>query len=246
MLSVVPIERRSLSDAVFDQLRQRIVGGAFGPGTTLPAERKLCELLGVNRGALREALKRLQQAGLVTVQHGGQTKVVNYRESAGLDLLPSLLLTADGAVNTEVARGVIELRTAIAEDAARLCATRADAATRRAIGELVEEMKAAGSDLGERHRLSMAFWKQIILGSGNVAYRLAHNTLMRTWEQIGGLLTQVLAPELSNLAGFRGVAKAVQAKDAAAAAKAARKLLDQGSVELFKLLDELERSGGKP
>ncbi|MBZ0253541.1 MAG: GntR family transcriptional regulator, partial [Candidatus Methylomirabilis sp.] len=53
------IERKSLSDAVFEQLRARIVAGALAAGETLPSERALCETLQVNRGALREALKRL-------------------------------------------------------------------------------------------------------------------------------------------------------------------------------------------
>jgi len=244
MLPVSPIERRSLSDAVYEQLKQRIVEGDFGAGTYLPAERQLCEMLGVNRGALREALKRLQQAGLVAVQHGGQTRVEDYRENAGLDLLPALLLGPDGTFNTRVARGIIEMRGAIAEDAARLCAARADAATRKALLELVEQLKQQ-DDLAERQKLSMAFWRLVILGSGNVAYRLAHNTLMRTYERIAGVLTQVLADELGALSGYRDIAKAVSAKDGAGAARATRRLLDRGAAGLFKLLDGLEKSGGK-
>ncbi len=48
-----PVRRQSLSDAVFDQLRDRIVSGAMRAGDPLPAERALCEALGVNRGAVR-------------------------------------------------------------------------------------------------------------------------------------------------------------------------------------------------
>lgn len=240
MLPVSPIERRSLSDAVFEQLKQRIVGGDFAPDTALPAERRLCEMLGVNRQALREALKRLQQAGLVAVQHGGQTRVVDYREHAGLDLLPTLLLGADGGVDVAVARGIIEMRGAIAEDAARLAAERADAATRRALLALVEDMKAAGDDLPRRQRLAMDFWRLVIVGSGNVAYRLAYNTLMRTYEQLAGLLTQVLSPEFTQLAGFREVAKAIAAKDGASAARGTRKVLGRGTEALFTLLGELD------
>lgn len=242
MLPVSPIERKSLSDAVFEQLRQRIVGGDFAPDTPLPAERRLCEMLGVNRQALREALKRLQQAGLVSVQHGGQTKVVDFREHAGLDLLPSLLFGAEGTFDAQVARGIIEMRGAIAEDAARLAAERADAATRKALLELVDAMKAAGDDLPKRQRQAMEFWRLVIIGSGNVAYRLAYNTLMRTYEQLAGLLTQVLSPEFTQLAAFREVAKAIHAKDGAAAERATRKVLNRGTEELFKLLDELEQS----
>ena len=55
------IAKRTLSDEVFEQLSREIVQGRMAPGAALPAERELCETLGVNRGALREALRRLSQ-----------------------------------------------------------------------------------------------------------------------------------------------------------------------------------------
>ena len=61
-MDLQPVERRSLSDAVFDQLSGEILAGSLAPGDALPSERRLCELLQVNRGAVREGLKRLRQA----------------------------------------------------------------------------------------------------------------------------------------------------------------------------------------
>src|SRR5512147_1770870 len=90
---LTPIPRKSLSDAVFEQLRDQIVNGQMQPGSPLPAERILCEALGVNRSSVREGLRRLQQAGLVAVRHGGASQVLDYHGSAGLDLLESLLVT---------------------------------------------------------------------------------------------------------------------------------------------------------
>ncbi|MGB1580837.1 MAG: FadR/GntR family transcriptional regulator [Nevskiales bacterium] len=65
------VAKQSLSEAVFDQLRSRIIRGDLSAGDELPSERILCDMLGVNRGAVREGIKRLQQAGLVQVRHGG-------------------------------------------------------------------------------------------------------------------------------------------------------------------------------
>ena len=69
------VSKQSLSDAVFDQLRERIMREDLKVGDELPPERLLCELLDVNRGSVREAIKRLQQAGLVQVRQGGPTTV---------------------------------------------------------------------------------------------------------------------------------------------------------------------------
>ena len=91
-----PVEKKSLADAVFEQLREEIVTGRMEPGEALPAERMLSDMLGVNRGAVREALKRLEQARLVTIQQGGSTRVLDFKETAGTDLLAALLMRTDG------------------------------------------------------------------------------------------------------------------------------------------------------
>ena len=52
------------------RLRRAILAGTHAPGDALPSERQLSEELGASRHAVREALKRLQQAGLVHDQPG--------------------------------------------------------------------------------------------------------------------------------------------------------------------------------
>ena len=66
--------RRLASERVHERLRADVLSGRVAPGEPLPSERVLSEELGVNRHAVREAVKRLQQAGLVTVSHGGATR----------------------------------------------------------------------------------------------------------------------------------------------------------------------------
>src|SRR5687768_10094797 len=114
-----PVRKKSLPDAIFDQLRSQIVDGRMAPGAVLPSERELAQVLQVNRQAVREALKRLQQARLVAIQQGGQTRVLNYLETGGTDLLGHLLLTPEGAVRPRVLRSVVEMRQALAPDIAR-------------------------------------------------------------------------------------------------------------------------------
>src|SRR3546814_6582818 len=70
----------------------------------------LSEMLGVSRNAVREAIKRLQQARLVEVKHGGTTTVLDYRIEAGADLLPSLLFNREGQIQVDVARSIVRMR----------------------------------------------------------------------------------------------------------------------------------------
>ena len=51
-------------------LTDQILTHQVGPGTRLPSERELAELIGVGRSAVREAIKVLQAQGLVTSQVG--------------------------------------------------------------------------------------------------------------------------------------------------------------------------------
>lgn len=234
-----PVQKKSLSDSVFEQLRAEIISGRMEPGSTLPAERALCEALGVNRGAIREALKRLEQARLVSVQHGGSTTVLDYRESAGTDLLSALLITAEGKVNTRVARSVMEMRSALATDIARLCALRgrhvADEADR-----IVAEMKQSSRDVPALQILSMNFWSLLVEGSDNVAYQLAYNSLREAYEKFAHLLTHVLASEFKDVAAYEAIARAIREGDPQEAQIIAGELIQLGEAEIGKLIKTLE------
>ena len=89
-----PVTRRSVPDEVFDQVLAEVVDGEIEAGEALPSERRLAEVLGVSRPAVREALQRMAQTRLVEVRQGGATTVRDFKRSAGLDLLPRLLVRA--------------------------------------------------------------------------------------------------------------------------------------------------------
>src|SRR3954449_13343112 len=66
-----PVTRRSVPDEVFDQVLDEVVDGGLAAGEALPSERRLAEVLGVSRPAVREALQRMAQTRLVEVRHRG-------------------------------------------------------------------------------------------------------------------------------------------------------------------------------
>ena len=55
---------------VAGQIEQFVAGNELAPGDRLPGERELCDLLGVSRASVREALRSLETRGVVRVQHG--------------------------------------------------------------------------------------------------------------------------------------------------------------------------------
>ena len=98
-----------------------VVDGQIPAGEALPSERRLAEVLGVSRPAVREALQRMAQSGLVQVRQGGATMVRDYKRYAGLDLLPRLLVR-HGELDPAVARSILEARLAVGPSVAALAA----------------------------------------------------------------------------------------------------------------------------
>jgi DNA-binding FadR family transcriptional regulator len=62
-------QNRIFQDVV-DQVQSAILDGRIQAGEKLPAERELCEMLGTSRGTLREALRVLEQKGLIEIRLG--------------------------------------------------------------------------------------------------------------------------------------------------------------------------------
>jgi DNA-binding FadR family transcriptional regulator len=234
-----PVQRQSVTDAVFEQLLDEVLTGELDAGVELPAERALTEALGVNRQAVREALQRLSAAGLVEIRHGGRTRVADYRRAAGLELLPRLLLDPDGRIDGSVAASIMELRSCLGPDVTRRCAERAGAATVAQISALVEQMAAADGDLDTLAGLDLQLWDVLVDGAANIAYRLAYNSLRRTYEPIAQLLTATLADELRDHPGRRVIASAIAAGDGTAAAAATQRLLRRGEDAVRRLVDTL-------
>ena len=59
-----------------DLLRARIVSGRYGMGSLLPTEGELCEEFAISRHTVREALRRLSDAGLIERRQGSGSRVV--------------------------------------------------------------------------------------------------------------------------------------------------------------------------
>jgi DNA-binding FadR family transcriptional regulator len=235
-MKVVAVTPRSLSEAVFEQLRDQILSGDIPPGTPLPAERSLCEQFGVNRAALREALKRLQQLRLVAVKQGESTRVLDPRDG-GLELLVSMVFDRHGRVRAPVIRSFIEMRSALGPDIARLAAARRSDSQLAALDAALEAMEAARpGDHAALQREHMKLWATLVEASGNVAYQLMFNTMAEIWNGVGDLAAPILADELGDRSGYRTLVRAITRKQGAAAVRAARRLVERGSAAMLSVL----------
>jgi GntR family transcriptional regulator len=74
-LSDVKSARISLTESCADAIAATISAGAYSPGAQLPAEAQMARNLGVSRATLRDALRQLQDRGLIIRRHGRGTFV---------------------------------------------------------------------------------------------------------------------------------------------------------------------------
>jgi GntR family transcriptional regulator, transcriptional repressor for pyruvate dehydrogenase complex len=219
------VQSRSLPDKVFEQLVSEIVSGGYAPDDSLPSERALTEILGVNRHVVREAIKRLEQIGLVKVVQGGPTKVLDFRQTAGLDLLAVVAEHADAIEPLPALfAATLEMRAGIGIDLSRLCAQRASRDVRADLQQLAEQLSHASAG-PELLALDERFWQRILDGAGNLAYQLAFNSLIRAVHAIPDVSVPWLEQELRRSGYRRPLAAAIAAADEHAAAEAARTAL---------------------
>jgi DNA-binding FadR family transcriptional regulator len=131
---------RSLAFDLVDVLGMRIREGQLAPGAKLPTEGQVMAEFGVSRTVVREALSRLQAAGMVQTRHGIGTFVVGPGDATPFFIGAQRLETLRDVV------AVLELRIGVESEAASLAAQRRTeqnlATMRAALNELGQAVEA--------------------------------------------------------------------------------------------------------
>ncbi len=112
----IPISQ-TLSQKIERRIEEAIRQKKLIPGTKLPSERELCESFAVSRTALREALRRLNARGLISVRKGSGMIVSEIRTE---DAIKSLNLYYDLKFDSNLISQIIEVRRLFEPEIARL------------------------------------------------------------------------------------------------------------------------------
>jgi DNA-binding GntR family transcriptional regulator len=154
------LEKTSLREQALSALRRAITTGQLPPGTHL-VETELSEALQISRGTLREAMRQLQQEGLISAGARGRLSVRH--------------------LDAKEIKNIFDVRAALESLAAQDLAAREDRAG--AVAELrkaVSDMeKWAASNLEDRIEADLKFHRTMCHLSGN-------ETLMHSWSSLEG------------------------------------------------------------
>ncbi|GAA3190872.1 FadR/GntR family transcriptional regulator [Nonomuraea roseoviolacea] len=151
----------SRTQRLVETLTARIREGVVRPGERLPTESSLVETYGVSRTVVREAISRLQAAGLVETHHGRGTFVLARPATARFPAGPQ------GEVTLEEVTGLLEFRTAFEVEAAALAARRRTDAHLAGLREALEAFADAADHPSAAVNADYRFHLRVALATGN-------------------------------------------------------------------------------
>lgn len=212
------IESQTRRELILGRLRDAISSGVLAPGTHL-AEVELSESLGVSRGTLREALRHLQQEGLVSADARGRLSVRVVTEREVDDIF---------AVRRALESLAVEL----------VCARPGHVEAAARLRDALEAMRRTVGDFPAQIQADMAFHELLCELSGN-------ETLVRGWRAVSGLTRAAITaagPEtaLHNMAAERHLPLVdfVAAGDAAGGAEFLREHMRDAASRIVARMQE--------
>jgi GntR family transcriptional repressor for pyruvate dehydrogenase complex len=152
---------RSLAHDLVEGVGGQIRSQSLKPGDKLPTESEIMRAWGVSRTVVREALSRLQAAGLVETRHGIGTFVLSPPPASNFGLEPSELKTAGDVIE------VLELRISLETEAAGLAALRRSDQNLADIRAALDELEANREGQGDTVTPDMRFHMLIAAATGN-------------------------------------------------------------------------------
>lgn len=163
-----PITRAErLSDQVAARLQSLVLDNAIKPGEKLPSERELCELLGVSRTVVREAVRSLAVKGLLEVRRGGGTSVRAPDTALVSEMMTMMLRTGSSDV---AFTHVQEVRRLLEVEIAGLAAERRDDDDLTRMAVQIEDMLAHEDDPQGWAAADVAFHAAIATATHNPLY----------------------------------------------------------------------------
>lgn len=226
-----------MAEGIARTLRVKILSGEYRVGERLPTEQALAQEFGVNRATLREAVKKLEMLGLVTVQQRVGIRVRDYLADSGLELLQYLVETAVATdkLDLTLLDNLLEARRFFYAEIARMAARRAPDDVRADISRRIDAVLAA-TDPQTFLAADLAVVTALAIGSENVAVRLLFNSIAKLYRDHFDLFTAFYAGRLDERRPFYvALQAALDARDGKQAARLVRETFDDDDQRILSI-----------
>lgn len=159
-----PRRRRSLAYGLIDSISERIRDGQLASGDKLPPEAAIMQEFDVSRTVVREAISKLQAAGMVQTRHGVGTFVIGLGDAAPFHIAHEQVATLRDVL------AVLELRIGVETEAASLAAKRRKAHNLAAMRSALDAFDAAVDQGRDTVEPDVQFHLEIARATDNVHF----------------------------------------------------------------------------
>ncbi|HDP25996.1 MAG TPA: FadR family transcriptional regulator [Deltaproteobacteria bacterium] len=237
-----PLKTDSLVEVFISRFEDLILTGTIAIGQRLSSERELALQLGVSRPVVHEGLVDLAAKGLVTMKPRVGTVVNDYRKEGSLAILDSLIHYQKGGLDPKLLDSLLEIRTLVETETARLAAVNRTREQLKAFHDLVKQEEASNPrDTEHITRLDFAFHHAIGMASGNLVYPLLINSFKPVYMNFTSLFFS--NPEMVpvTIVFHSRLVDAIESKDADTALEIMKETLRHGEQHLKIMLDRGQR-----
>jgi len=237
-----PLATQSRADSVAERLRTLILTGAYPAGSRLPNERDLSESLGVNRGSVREALKRLEFLELIDVRHGQGSFVRDVSESAAPQLIEALL-SDRRSITRELLRQILEFRRHVVLHVVALAAENRTADQLERARTLIAREGESGTDPAVALEIDVEMNALLGEATGNLMYQLLSNLFTRLLRRLGPIYYNEQRDHTRSLRTHRELLRALESRDAEACHRILEVMLRYSEDAILAEAERLEAAG---
>lgn len=215
---------KDLTGSLINLFKRLIAEGDIAPGDRLPPERELAERIGVSRTSLRQALKVMENMGVISQRVGSGTTLNAAAASILAEPLEFLILL-EGISFQEV----MEARLMVEPDLAARAAVRATRDDLHALRHALSRMAACTSDATGFAQADLNFHQAVYRAAGNRVCTILFTVVHQSLETLIRL-TSVLAEPERMIRYHRRIYLAIRRGDAGAARMRMREHLEDVSV----------------
>ena len=184
-----PIKKESISEQVFQQLKDQIANGNWKPGEKLPSETELAGVFGVSRVTIRNALQRLSTMGLVETRFGEGSFV----KEADLGQQMKAILIPNVYLQPHSVEEVLQFRCAIEVETAGLAAAKATKKDVQKLKRLYKKQMEfqgdaaafAGYDLDFHCVIAQITGNSLIIATYQILQDILRQAMLRTVSSLG-------------------------------------------------------------
>ncbi len=218
-------------EEIAESLTRDILVGQYRCGERLPSERDLAGRFDANRGAVREAMKKLEQLGLATIAPGG-ARVAPLHE-ASLDVIGHMLALGD-VPDANLVDQILQVVGSLVSLAAEQAVSRADDEELAAIRSRAQALMQSPPDRGAHVQARVELMTALMTASGNLVCRLIARSLLK---QFATRMVPLEAPMDIDYGAHREHARRLDTALAARDANAVR--------DIFAQLSRLNRDSAR-